>query len=224
LEQRIKVIEENPTTLGTSDLINIAMLSLNNLKTVTDFILTVRFTFLALAFTLPQDLHLSFHQFIRQKADSLDLRSMAPICESVSQNPCFLDLIFQLYQPSDLLGPLEFLCNDWNRSNYTMDMDDNNEYGSQGQDVDDLQSSFEDFGKVWYLINLIISKFDVSDTMLYNLLEMRISSNLPYSYPEICPPHSSILRDIATHFSCSILLFTTVEWRMTTSNSSFQCG
>ncbi|KAI9288179.1 mediator complex subunit Med5-domain-containing protein [Umbelopsis sp. AD052] len=140
LEQRIKVIEENPTTLGTSDLINIAMLSLNNLKTVTDFILT----------------------FIRQKADSLDLRSMAPICESVSQNPCFLDLIFQLYQPSDLLVPLEFLCNDWNRSNYTMDMDDNNEYGSQGQDVDDLQSSFEDFGKVWYLINLIISKFDLS--------------------------------------------------------------
>jgi len=105
-------------------------------------------------------------QFIRQKADSLDLRSMAPICESLSQNPCFLDLIFQLYQPSDLLGPLEFLCNDWNRSNYTMDMDDSNEYGSQGQDVDDLQSSFEDFGKVWYLINLIISKFDVSDALL----------------------------------------------------------
>jgi hypothetical protein len=43
-----------------------------------------------------------------------------------------------------------------------MDMDESNEYGSQGHDVDDLQSSFEDFGKVWYLINLVISKFDVS--------------------------------------------------------------
>lgn len=102
-------------------------------------------------------------QFIRQKAESLDLRSIAPICESLSSNPCFLDLIFQVYQPADLLGPLEFLCNDWNRSNYTMDLDDSNDYGSQGQDVDDLQSSFEDFGKVWYLINLVISKFDVGD-------------------------------------------------------------
>lgn len=50
-----------------------------------------------------------------------------------------------------------------------MDMDDGNEYGSQGQDVDDLQSSFEDFGKVWYLINLIISKFDVSDALLKHI-------------------------------------------------------
>lgn len=67
-----------------------------------------------------------------------------------------------MYQPADLLRPLEFLCNDWNCSNYSMDMDESNEYGSQGHDVDDLQSSFEDFGKVWYLINLVISKFDVS--------------------------------------------------------------
>ncbi|KAG2178054.1 hypothetical protein INT43_003307 [Umbelopsis isabellina] len=140
IEQRIKTLEENPTTAYTTDLIKIALLSTSHLKTVTDFLLT----------------------FIRQKADLLDLRSIAPICEAIPLTPCILDVIFEIYQPTDLLGPLELLCNDWNRSNYSMDMEGSNDFGGQAQDMDDLQSSFEDFGKVWYLVNLTICKFDLS--------------------------------------------------------------
>ncbi|KAJ2965023.1 hypothetical protein NQZ79_g57 [Umbelopsis isabellina] len=135
-----QTLEENPTTAYTTDLIKIALLSTSHLKMVTDFLLN----------------------FIRQKAESLDLRSMAPICEAIPLNPCFLDVIFEIYQPTDLLGPLELLCNDWNRSNYSMEMDGSNDFGGQAQDMDDLQSSFEDFGKVWYLVNLTICKFDLS--------------------------------------------------------------
>lgn len=90
------------------------------------------------------------------------MRSIAPICEAIPLTPCILDVIFEIYQPTDLLGPLELLCNDWNRSNYSMDMEGSNDFGGQAQDMDDLQSSFEDFGKVWYLVNLTICKFDVS--------------------------------------------------------------
>lgn len=41
IEQRIKTLEENPSTAYTTDLIKIALLSTSHLKTVTDFLLTV---------------------------------------------------------------------------------------------------------------------------------------------------------------------------------------
>lgn len=100
---------------------------------------------------------------LKQKSSSNDFYAVSKICDALSECPCSVDLIFQLYTPLDLLGPLESICTLWNPTDYEMETEDESTTRRvEGEDeLDGVQLLYSKFGIIWNFAVSVVKKFKV---------------------------------------------------------------
>ncbi|KAI8089632.1 mediator complex subunit Med5-domain-containing protein [Halteromyces radiatus] len=144
IDQRMKAIQSNVTKASVSELIHIGFVSLIHWRKIVDFLLNL----------------------LQTKAETGDIRALSRLCDALDECPSAIDLILQLYPPNVLLGPLETICNEWNPSeDYIMDVDDGasgNNDDDGDDDTDGIQNWYCKFGKIWTLVLVVASKFDIT--------------------------------------------------------------
>ncbi|KAI8986509.1 mediator complex subunit Med5-domain-containing protein [Pilobolus umbonatus] len=158
ISQRLEAIEDNVVFTSLSELIQIGLMSHIHLKRIMDFLIDL----------------------LKKKASLNDFYAVSNICDSLIECPCSIDLILQLYSTSDVLQPLENMCNQWHPSSYEVDMMDGLDSG-RNEDEDELegvQLLYNKFSKLWDFIVYIVHKYklnqDISavfmdtDGFLYN--------------------------------------------------------
>ncbi|CEP13613.1 hypothetical protein [Parasitella parasitica] len=101
---------------------------------------------------------------LKQKSAAHDFFALSKICDALSECPCSVDLILQLYTPADLLGPLESVCTRWNPADYEMETEDNDEStanaeGGQADALDGVQLLYSKFGIIWNFAVSVVKKF-----------------------------------------------------------------
>lgn len=121
------------TFSGLTELLHIGLISTIHLRKVIDFILVL----------------------LKEKAAQNDFFALSNICDALSECPCSVDLILQLYTPQELIGPLENICNHWSPSDSTSDLDDN----APQDDLEGVQLLYNKFGKIWNLTVSVIKRF-----------------------------------------------------------------
>ncbi|ORE09371.1 hypothetical protein BCV72DRAFT_254833 [Rhizopus microsporus var. microsporus] len=142
IDQRMEILRTNLTFAELTELLHIGLVSPLHLQRIIDFII----------------------QLLQEKTIEDDFYSVSKICDTLIESPCSVDLILQLYTPSDLLGPLERFCNHWasDQSINDIDMDEqtSNRRGSK-EELEGIRLLYNKFGKIWNLVVSVVKRFKV---------------------------------------------------------------
>jgi hypothetical protein len=139
----MEILRTNLTFVELTELLHIGLVSPLHLQRIIDFII----------------------QLLQEKTIEDDFYSISKICDTLIESPCSVDLILQLYTPSDLLGPLERFCNHWtsDQSINDIDMDEqtSNRRGSK-EELEGIRLLYNKFGKIWNLVVSVVKRFKVT--------------------------------------------------------------
>lgn len=103
-------------------------------------------------------------EMLRTKSISNDFHSLSKICDAFSDCPCFVDLILQLHTPSELLGPLESVCNNWSPTNSMLDREDESTAKSfeEERKFKGIQQLYYIYGRILNFVIVVVKRFKVS--------------------------------------------------------------
>lgn len=101
---------------------------------------------------------------LKQKSAANDFYALAKMCDALSECPCSVDLILQLYTPADLLSPLERICTLWNPADDPLEAEDESTTRRvEGEDeLDGVQLLYSKFGNIWNFAVSVVKKFKAS--------------------------------------------------------------
>jgi hypothetical protein len=139
---RFDALKNTVSFSSLTELIHIGLVSPIHLRKVIDFIL----------------------ETLRTKSIINDFYSLSKICDALSECPCFVDLILQLYTPFELLGPLENVCNNWNPTDNEMETEDESTTRTiEGEDeLEGVQLLYYKFGKILNFVVSVVKRFKVT--------------------------------------------------------------
>lgn len=126
------------TFSGLTELLHIGLISPIHLRRIVDFVLVL----------------------LKEKAANQDFYALSKICDALSECPCSVDLILQLYTPHELIGPLEGICNHWSPSNDNMlDVEEETSTNRGEDELEGVQLLYNKFGKIWNLTVSVVKRF-----------------------------------------------------------------
>jgi hypothetical protein len=127
------------TFSGLTELLHIGLVSPIHLRKIIDFLL----------------------ELLKEKSANNDFYALSKICDALSECPCSVDLILQLYAPQELIGPLESICNHWNPTDNEMNTEDESSTRRvEGEDeLEGVQLLYNKFGKIWNLTVSVVKRF-----------------------------------------------------------------
>ncbi|RCI04923.1 mediator complex subunit [Rhizopus stolonifer] len=138
IDARIEVLRNNVSFSALTELIHIGLVSPIHLSRILDFLL----------------------ELLKKCSLQNNFFSLAKICEALTECPCSIDLMLQLYNPYDLLGPLESICNHWTpTTDVDMDVEEND------SELDGIQLLYSKFGKIWNLWTSAAKRFKLYRNM-----------------------------------------------------------
>ena len=133
------------TFSGITELLHIGLVSPIHLRKIVEFLL----------------------QLLSEKSAQNDFYALSKICDALSECPCSVDLILQLYTPKELIGPLESICNLWNPVDYELDVEDEstNRKVEGEEELEGVQLLYHKFGKIWNLTVSVVKRFKLYRNM-----------------------------------------------------------
>ncbi|GAA5801470.1 hypothetical protein HPULCUR_006917 [Helicostylum pulchrum] len=138
IDQRFRSLKANVTFSGLTELLHIGLISPIHLRKIVDFVLVL----------------------LKEKAVNQDFYALSKICDALSECPCSVDLILQLYTPHELIGPLEGICNHWSPSDDNMSDVEEETSTNRGEDeLEEVQLLYNKFGKIWNLTVSVVKRF-----------------------------------------------------------------
>ncbi|KAK4513068.1 uncharacterized protein ATC70_000106 [Mucor velutinosus] len=164
IDARCEALTTNLSFSALTELLHIGLVSPIHLRKIIDFVLSL----------------------LKQKSAANDFYALAKMCDALSECPCSVDLILQLYTPADLLGPLENICTRWNPADYELEPEDESTTRRiEGEDeLDGVQLLYSKFGNIWSFAVSVVKKFklcrDISKVF-------QDKQGLLYTYFDECP-------------------------------------
>ncbi|KAI8643265.1 hypothetical protein BD408DRAFT_385911 [Parasitella parasitica] len=139
IDTRFEAIGNSLSFSALTEILHIGLVSPIHLRKIIDFVLDL----------------------LKQKSAANDFYALSKICDALSECPCSVDLILQLYTPADLLGPLESVCNQWNPTDYEMETeDDSTTRKIEGEEeLDGVQLLYSKFGNIWNFAVSVVKRF-----------------------------------------------------------------
>ncbi|KAL7319739.1 hypothetical protein PS15m_002837 [Mucor circinelloides] len=164
IDARCEAIAANLSFSALTELLHIGLVSPIHLRKIIDFVLNL----------------------LKQKSASNDFYALSKICDALSECPCSVDLILQLYTPADLLGPLESMCTRWNPADYEMETEDESTTRRiEGEDeLDGVQLLYSKFGNIWNFAVSVVKKFKLCRDINKVFQDKQ---GLLYTYFDECP-------------------------------------
>lgn len=139
IDLRFEALKSNVSFAGLTELLHIGLVSLIHLRKIVDFVL----------------------ELLREKAASNDFYALSNICDALSECPCSVDLILQLYTPQELIGPLESICNFWDPADFESKVEDESttRRADGEEELEGVQLLYYRFGKIWNLTVSVVKRF-----------------------------------------------------------------
>ncbi|CAO3653895.1 unnamed protein product [Mucor hiemalis] len=139
IDLRFEALKKKVSFAGLTELLHIGLVSLIHLRKIVDFVL----------------------ELLREKSASNDFYALSNICDALSECPCSVDLILQLYSPQELIGPLESICNFWDPSDYELKVEDESTTRTADgeEELEGVQLLYYKFGKIWNLTVSVVKRF-----------------------------------------------------------------
>ncbi|CAO3630123.1 unnamed protein product [Mucor fragilis] len=164
IDARFEAITANLSFSALTEILHIGLVSPIHLRKIIDFVLNL----------------------LKQKSAANDFYAMAKMCDALSECPCSVDLILQLYTPADLLSPLESICTLWNPADYQLEAEDESTTRrvEGGDELDGVQLLYSKFGNIWNFAVSVVKKFK-----LYRDVNkvFQDKQGLLYTYFDECP-------------------------------------
>lgn len=164
MDARFEAITANVSFSALTEILHIGLVSPIHLRKVIDFVLNL----------------------LKHKSAANDFYALAKMCDALSECPCSVDLILQLYTPADLLGPLESICTQWNPTDYegmaaaAAEDDDSSAKRTKGKDndeeLDGVQLLYSKYGNIWNFAVSVVKKFKVIKDMATSSKELTLVS------------------------------------------------
>lgn len=142
IDARFEAITANLSFSALTEILHIGLVSPIHLRKIIDFVLNL----------------------LKQKSAANDFYALAKMCDALSECPCSVDLILQLYTPADLLSPLESICTLWNPADYQLEAEDESTTRrvEGGDELDGVQLLYSKFGNIWNFAVSVVKKFKAS--------------------------------------------------------------
>lgn len=165
IDARCEAMAANLSFSALTEILHIGLVSPIHLRKIIDFVLNL----------------------LKQKSAANDFYALAKICDALSECPCSVDLILQLYTPADLLGPLESICTHWNPADYERETEDESttrRMEGQDEQLDGMQLLYSKYGNIWNFAVSVVKKFK-----LYRDINkvFQDKQGLLYTYFDECP-------------------------------------